>query len=86
MTPLEALEKIKRELSYIEFDEEQQIVLSAGQDYEEETDTIEKSLKALEIIKNHKLLNYILKNEKCASMYHLSKEEINLLKEVIKND
>lgn len=36
-----------------------------------------------DIIKEHKLLNYILKNEKCAKMYHLSKEELELLKEVM---
>ena len=44
---------------------------------------MEKKLKALEIIKEHKLLNYVLKNEKCANMYHLSKEEKDLLKEVL---
>lgn len=42
-----------------------------------------KALKALEIIKEHKLLNYVLKNEKCSNMYHLSKEEKDLLKEAI---
>ena len=43
----------------------------------------EKKLKALEIIKNHKLLNYVLKNPKCASMYHLDKSEIEFLEGVI---
>ena len=43
---------------------------------------IEKDLEILEIIKKHKLLNYVLKNEKCANMYHLSKEEIDLLREL----
>lgn len=43
---------------------------------------IEKNLEILEIIKKHKLLNYVLKNEKCANMYHLSKEEIDLLREI----
>lgn len=42
---------------------------------------IENALKALEIIKEHKLLNYVLKNEKCANMYHLSKEDKDILKE-----
>lgn len=42
-----------------------------------------RRLEAFEIIKEHKLLNYILKNEKCANMYHLSKEEIKVLKEVL---
>lgn len=45
-------------------------------------DIIEKDLEMLEIIKKHKLLNYVLKNEKCANMYHLSKEEIDLLREI----
>ena len=47
--------------------------------------SIEKDLEILEIIKKHKLLNYVLKNEKCANMYHLSKEECDLLRE-IEND
>ena len=47
-------------------------------------DIIEKDLELLEIIKKHKLLNYVLKNEKCANMYHLSKEEIDLLREIEK--
>ena len=33
----------------------------------------------LNIIKEHKLLNYVLKNPKCAKMYNLTEEEINLL-------
>ena len=45
---------------------------------------IEKDLEILEIIKKHKLLNYVLKNEKCANMYHLSKEECDLLREIEK--
>lgn len=48
-------------------------------------DDLDKKLTMLEIIKKHKLLNYVLKNEKCANMYHLSKEEIDLLRE-IEND
>lgn len=47
-------------------------------------DIIEQDLEILEIIKKHKLLNYVLKNEKCANMYHLSKEEIDLLREIEK--
>ena len=42
------------------------------------------ALEALEIIKKHKLLNYVIKNKKCANMYHLTDEEIDLLKEVLK--
>lgn len=52
--------------------------------FEKELDIIEKDLEILEIIKKHKLLNYVLKNEKCANMYHLSKEEIDLLREIEK--
>ena len=60
--------------------------MSKGLEALEDFRNIEKELKAIEIIRDHKLLNYILKNEKCANMYHLSKEEIDLLKEVFKND
>ena len=45
---------------------------------------LDNRLAALEIIKEHKLLNYVLKNQKCANMYHLSKEECDLLKEALK--
>ena len=51
---------------------------------EEELEKIKKDLEILEIIKKHKLLNYVLKNEKCANMYHLSKEECDLLREIEK--
>ena len=50
--------------------------------YDTEVNIIKKDLEILEIIKKHKLLNYVLKNEKCANMYHLSKEEIDLLREI----
>ena len=52
--------------------------------YQEFLKPIEKDLELLEIIKKHKLLNYVLKNEKCANMYHLSKEECDLLREIEK--
>ena len=52
--------------------------------YQEFLKPIEKDLEILEIIKKHKLLNYVLKNKKCANMYHLSKEECDLLKEALK--
>ena len=48
----------------------------------EAREAIKKDLEILEIIKKHKLLNYVLKNGKCANMYHLSKEEIDLLREL----
>ena len=51
---------------------------------EECYDIVIKDLEVLEIIKKHKLLNYVLKNEKCANMYHLSKEECDLLRELEK--
>ena len=47
-------------------------------------DDLDKKLTMLEIIKKHKSLNYVLKNEKCANMYHLSKEECYLLREIEK--
>ena len=47
-------------------------------------DLLAKTLESLNIIKKHKLLNYVLKNPKCAAMYHLSEEECNLLKGVLK--
>lgn len=51
---------------------------------EECYEIVMEDLEILEIIKKHKLLNYVLKNEKCANMYHLSKEEIDLLREIEK--
>lgn len=45
-----------------------------------------EALEILEIIKKHKLLNYVLKNEKCANMYHLSKNEIKALKEFMEDE
>ena len=45
---------------------------------------VEKDLEILEIIKKHKVLSYVLKNEKCTNMYHLSKEECDLLREIEK--
>lgn len=61
------------------------IYRSSIEEIDEAISLIEKNLEILEIIKKHKLLNYVLKNEKCANMYHLSKEEIDLLRE-IEND
>lgn len=57
---------------------------SSIEEIDKAIETIEKDLEILEIIKKHKLLNYVLKNEKCANMYHLSKEEIYLLREIEK--
>lgn len=51
---------------------------------EECYEIVMEDLEILEIIKKHKLLNYVLKNGKCANMYHLSKEEIDLLREIEK--
>ena len=44
---------------------------------------IDKELKLLEIIKNKKLLNYVIKNKKCASMYKLDETQIKLIKELL---
>lgn len=49
-------------------------------------ETIKKDLEVLEIIKEHKLLNYVIKNKKCANMYHLSTNEIKDLKEWLENE
>ena len=72
-------------------DKEQIVLTKLGQleDIEEKhsislLDELDKKLTMLEIIKKHKLLNYVLKNEKCANMYHLSKEECDLLREIMK--
>ena len=35
--------------------------------------------KVIEIIKRHKLLNYVIKNKKCAKMYGLTDEEVAIL-------
>lgn len=44
---------------------------------------IEEELKALEVIIHHKLLNYVIKNKKCAKMYGLSDEKLKLLEELM---
>lgn len=83
MNSVEALERLKDdiEINYLstkhsnEKDKSNYLIL---------LNSIEKDLEILEIIKKHKLLNYVLKNEKCANMYHLSKEEIDLLREIEK--
>ena len=43
-----------------------------------------KTLEAFEIIKQHKLLNYVIKNPKCAKMYILSEQDMQILKEALK--
>ena len=83
MTSKEALERLKDdiEINYLstkhnnEKDKSNYLIL---------LNSIEKDLEILEIIKKHKLLNYVLKNEKCANMYHLSIEECDLLREIEK--
>lgn len=44
-----------------------------------------KQLEALKIIKEHKLLNYVLKNKKCAEMYHLQEDDLKFLEEAFEN-
>lgn len=77
MTSKEALERIKNTIvirrNY------NRVVSTFNQ---EEIRIIEKDLEVLEIIRSHKLLNYVLKNPKCAAMYHLTQEEINKLEEL----
>jgi len=50
----------------------------------EDIKTVRTALKALEIIKNHKLLNYVVKNPKCAAVYGLSEQDKEALKEFLK--
>lgn len=79
MTSKECLERI-----IFEAKAEKPIFSVYYQELIEAKEKLEKDLEILEIIKKHKLLNYVLKNEKCANMYHLSKEEIDLLREIEK--
>ena len=70
MTDLEALECIVVDL-----------VPKAKEHNKEEIEQVKKRLEVLEIVKTHKLLNYVIKNEKCAKMYNLTEKEINKIKE-----
>ena len=61
------------------------------EDYLNKCNTIKQALikaqeqeHAIKIIKEHKLLNYVLKNPKCAKMYNLNQEKIEFLKGVLK--
>ena len=47
---------------------------------------IASGLEVLKIVKEHKLLNYVIKNKKCANMYKLTDDKIEKLKEWIKNE
>lgn len=77
MTSKEALEKLNFEC-----------IRSNGVDdeYAKELKIVEKDLEVLEIVKTHKLLNYVIKNEKCAKMYNLTEKEINKIKEWLENE
>ena len=77
MTSKQALEKLNFEC-----------IRSNGVDdeYAKELKIVEKDLEVLELVKTHKLLNYVIKNEKCAKMYNLTEKEINKLKEWMKNE
>ena len=55
-------------------------------DFIKAREKIEKDLEVLEIVKTHKLLNYVIKNEKCAKMYNLTEKEINKIKEWLENE
>ena len=84
---LEALEKIKEYLTrYNDTDD------IRGIDYENEVNVLEKSLKALEIIKNKKIDVVLFNdcpdldeyNEWASDKSQLNKEQYDLLKEVLK--
>lgn len=84
----ECLDIIKTALKDYEALKESRCVLFSGRmngkTYDEVTRIrIINKLKVLEIIKEHKLMNYVIKNKKCADMYHLNNEEIELLKEAL---
>ena len=84
LTPLENWKEVKDYLYYCLYDFVEDCnalcYTSTSQYLQPHIDNVEKALKALEIIKKHKLLNYVLKNKKCASMYHLSEEECDFLR------
>lgn len=81
MTSKEAIENIKRTMII-----RRHGIIDVGNKYNREILTIEKDLEVLKIVKEHKLLNYVLKNKKCADMYKLTDEEIYVLKEWLENE
>lgn len=78
MTSKEAIENIKRTMIIRRHGN-----IDVGNKYNREILTIEKDLEVLKIVKEHKLLNYVIKNKKCADMYKLTDEEIHVLKDWI---
>lgn len=83
---LEALESIKQAHYFVDFE----LDVKVSEDYKKELDIIEKSLKALEIIKNKELNIYFIKrlsledfNFQCRYDQQLTQEEYDLLKEVV---
>ena len=54
--------------------------VSVNEEFIQDMKYIFQDIFILRLIMNHKLLNYVLKNSKCAFMYHLNDAEINLLK------
>lgn len=45
---------------------------------------IERDIEVIEIIKEHKLLNYVIKNKKASRAYNLTNKQIEVLKELVK--
>lgn len=52
---------------------------------EEYCNDLLEELEIMNIIRKHKLLNYVIKNDKCAKMYGLSVEDKKCLKEWLEN-
>lgn len=40
-------------------------------------------VSAMRVITKHKLLNYVLKNYRCAERYHLNENELSILQEAV---
>ena len=100
MKQIEYTRKERKKMKQIEYTEKQKIVLEDYQmkvvffdhtmpilfDFKVKTSQdLRKQLKALKIIKEHKLLNYVLKNKKCAEMYHLQEDDLKFLEEAFEN-
>lgn len=75
MKPLEALERIKKANYFVDFE----LNVKVGKDYKDEINIVEKSLKALEIIKRELNVDEILFSLKGV----VSAKDYDLVKEVL---
>ena len=81
MTSKEAFEKIVELYNFYHHTVVKDADITFVCDYR--IDNIRRDLEVLKIVKEHKLLNYVIKNKKCADMYKLTDEEIDVLKDWI---